>query len=168
VADTSGVRDGRGLFEPRFVASVLEVVVNEGDQDRQRATLWCCWESMKMEIPVCLAEIGRHREQGERIRGGRHPGRRPHRGDQLATRNPSNSCPLSVICWPEHTMPGPGNAVDHPARRWVGEWQLLGRPCRSPDYLMWVSPRTTGRAGGVWRNAGRTPAPTVLQDRRGG
>ena len=65
-----------------IVASVLEVVVNEGDQIGEGDTL-VLLESMKMEIPV-LAEVAGHGQQGERVRWRRHPGRRPHRGDQLA------------------------------------------------------------------------------------
>ena len=64
-----------------IVASVLEVVVHEGDQIGEGDTL-VLLESMKMEIPV-LAEVAGHHQQGERVRRRRHPGRRSHRGDQL-------------------------------------------------------------------------------------
>ncbi len=46
-----------------IVASVLEVVVNEGDQIG-KGDILVLLESMKMEIPV-LAEVGRHRHQGQ-------------------------------------------------------------------------------------------------------
>ena len=65
-----------------IVASVLEVVVHEGDQIGEGDTL-VLLESMKMEIPV-LAEVAGTVTQGERVAGRCHPGRRPHRGDQLA------------------------------------------------------------------------------------
>ena len=64
-----------------IVASVLEVVVREGDQISEGDTL-VLLESMKMEIPVLAEEAGTV-DQGERVGGRRHPGRRSHRRDQL-------------------------------------------------------------------------------------
>ena len=64
-----------------IVASVLEVVVNEGDQIGEGDTL-VLLESMKMEIPV-LAEVAGTISKVSVCRRRRHPGRRPHRGDQL-------------------------------------------------------------------------------------
>ena len=69
-----------------IVASVLEVVVHEGDQIGEGDTL-VLLESMKMEIPV-LAEVAGTDQQGECVRWRCHPGRRPHRGDQLTAFTP--------------------------------------------------------------------------------
>ena len=57
----SGVKMAEDV-RAEIVASVLEVVVHEGDQISEGDTL-VLLESMKMEIPV-LAENGRHRYQG--------------------------------------------------------------------------------------------------------
>ena len=67
-----------------IVASVLEVVVSEGDQIGEGDTL-VLLESMKMEIPV-LAEVAGTVTDGQRVRRRRDPGRRPHRRDQLERR----------------------------------------------------------------------------------
>ena len=55
VAETSGVMMSEEV-RAEIVASVLEVVVNEGDQIGQ-GDIVVLLESMKMEIPV-LAEVG--------------------------------------------------------------------------------------------------------------
>jgi acetyl/propionyl-CoA carboxylase alpha subunit len=65
-----------------IVASVLEVVVNEGDQIGKGDTV-VLLESMKMEIPV-LAETDGTDQQGQRVGGRRHSGGRSHSGHQLA------------------------------------------------------------------------------------
>ena len=83
MAETSGVKMAEDV-RAEIVASVLEVVVNEGDQIG-KGDIVVLLESMKMEIPV-LAEVDGTVSKVSVVGRRRHPGGRPHRRDQLAVR----------------------------------------------------------------------------------
>ena len=162
MAETSGVKMAEDV-RAEIVASVLEVVVNEGDQIG-KGDIVVLLESMKMEIPV-LAEVGGTVSKVSCVGGRCHSGRRPDRRDQLAAgsshrRRERLEITMSTLgdLLAEHTML-PGNAVDH-LHAVVGEWQLLA-DLSFADYLMWVR-RDDGVLVCVAQCRPNT-APTVLQ-----
>ena len=81
VAETSGVKMAEDV-RAEIVASVLEVVVNEGDEIG-KGDIVVLLESMKMEIPV-LAEVGGTVSKVSVVGRRCHSGGRPHRRYQLA------------------------------------------------------------------------------------